>query len=144
MAQAVLYKQPVAHFRALRETEDRKLHVRRGSLPETVHVLRFGHSVLCNPTGLRDNKMCAVGFPSRRLLQSIKEVLNHECDIASISTDDLLNHVEQLQGIDGVFQIRDCYCDLHDRTTFYKVAQLENDGEFVSLSERTVQFDNDE
>lgn len=143
MALTVVRKQPPLKM-AMHETEDRKLHIRRGTLPETVHVLRFGQSILCNPTGLQDQKVCAIGFPSRGLLQSIKKVVNHEYDIDSMSTDDLLKHVQELQGIDGVFQIRDCYCDLHSRAAVYKVTQLENDGDFVSLSERTISFDNDE
>lgn len=107
-----------------------------------MHVLRFGQSILCNPTGLKHNRLCAVAFPSRKLLQSIKSILDHEFRISSISTDMLLDHVDQLCGVDGIFELIDCHCELQDRITYYKVRQLESDVDVVRISERTIEFDN--
>jgi hypothetical protein len=126
---------------ALKEMEQRRYTVQRGRLPEKLHVLRMGRSVLCNPTGLRDDKLCAVAFPSRELLVSVNRILGHSFDIQDISTDDLLDHVESLNGVAGIFQIVDCSCRLADRKTFYEAKQIEADGRFANVSERLIVFD---
>jgi hypothetical protein len=53
---------------ALREIEDQRVHVKRRTLPEAMHLPRFSQLILCNPTCLGDNKMCAVAFPSKQML----------------------------------------------------------------------------
>jgi hypothetical protein len=126
---------------ALKEMEQRRYTVQRGRLPEKLHVLRMGRSVLCNPTGLRDDKLCAVAFPFRELLVSVNRILGRSFDIQDISTDDLLDHVESLNGGAGIFQIVDCSCRLADRKTFYEAKQIEADGRFANVSERLIVFD---
>ncbi|GAQ92874.1 hypothetical protein KFL_011760040 [Klebsormidium nitens] len=126
---------------ALREMEQRRYTVQRGRLPEQLHVLRMGRSVLCNPTGLRDDKLCAVAFPSRELLVSVNRILGNSFDIREVSTDDLLDHVEHMSGVAGIFQIVDCSCRLADRKTFYEAKQIEADGRFVNVSEQLIVFD---
>jgi hypothetical protein len=126
---------------ALREMEQRRYTVERGRQPEKLHVLRMGRSVLCNPTGLRDDKMCAVAFPSRELLLSVNRILGHSFDIQDISTDDLLDQVEHMSGVAGIFQIVDRSCRLADRKTFYEAKQIEADGRIANVSERLIVFE---
>jgi hypothetical protein len=126
---------------ALREMEQRRYTVERGSLTEKLHVLRMGRSVLCNPTGLRDDKTCAVAFPSRKLLMAVNRILDYRFDIQEVSTDDLLDHVEHLSGVAGIFQIVDCSCRLADRKTFYEAKQIKADGRFAVVSERLIVFE---
>ena len=142
MAHSVIVGRSYAPLGAMREREERSYRVERGTLPEKVHVLMYGQAVLCNPTGLRDNKLCAVAFPSKPLLQSVRAILDHSFRIAELSTDSLLDHVEKLAGVRGVFEVNDCYCTLEDRKTFYDVKQIENEGNEALVSERCVEFDN--
>jgi hypothetical protein len=142
MAHSVAVDRICALLEAMREREKRSYRVQRSTLSEKVHVLMYGHSILCNPTGLRANKLCAVAFPSKPLLQSVREILNHDFRIAELSTDSLLDHVEKLAGVRGVFELNDCYCTLEDRKTIYDVKQIENEGTEALVSERCVEFDN--
>lgn len=105
-------------------------------------MLEFGQAILCNPTGMRDNKLCAVAFPSKPLLQSVNAVLEHRFRIGDMSTDALLNHVEKLQDVEGVFEVNDCFCQLDTQKTYYMVTQILNKGEEVLVSERVLEFDN--
>lgn len=110
-------------------------------MPSTLHVLRLGHSVLCNPTGLSDNKMCAVAFPSRPLLQSVQRILNPRLCIADITTDQLLDHIDGLQGVEGIFEVIDCFCLLCNRKTYHNVIQVEGGVKDAVVSERLIEFD---
>lgn len=142
MAYSVALNQVIIPIHAFKEKEERAYRVRRGALPSKVHVLRSGHAILCNPTGMQDNKLCAVAFPSKPLLQSVNTVLNHQFEITDMSTDCLLDHVEMLEGVEGIFELNDCFCQLDNRKTIYMVTQILNAGNEATVSERLLEFDN--
>jgi hypothetical protein len=71
MAQSLAVSRVALPIRSFHEREERSYRVKRGGLPASVHVLEFGQGILCNPTGMQDNKLCAVAFPSKPLLQSV-------------------------------------------------------------------------
>jgi hypothetical protein len=92
MAQLIAVGRMAMPVQAFGEREQRSYQVKRGQLPARVHVLEFGQTVLCNPTGMRDNKLCAVAFPSKPLLQSVNTILENQLRIGDMSMDALLNH----------------------------------------------------
>jgi hypothetical protein len=59
-----------------------------------------------------------------------------------MSTDALLNHVETLQDVEGMFEVNDCFCMLENRKTYYMVTQILNNGDEALVSERVLEFDN--
>ena len=124
----------------IRELEHKRFSVKRGTLPSTLHVLRMGTSVLCNPTGLADNKRCVVAFPSEPLLRAVQIVLSHCMDITETTTDKLLDHIDQLKDVDGIFEVEDCYCMLCNQTTYYHVTQVESRGDDAIISNRIVEL----
>ncbi|GAQ91641.1 hypothetical protein KFL_008240020 [Klebsormidium nitens] len=142
MAQSIAFGRVAMPVQAFREREERSYRVKRGQLPARVHVLEFGQAVLCNPTGMRDNKLCAVAFPSKPLLQSVNAVLENQFRIGDMSTDALLTHIETLQDVEGVFEVNDCFCQLENRKTYYMVTQILNEGDEAFISERVLEFDN--